>query len=330
MSYHVQQFDPQVFDLSLPSMFWREEPDASLVASLRAQGQLEPVIAEFSRSDVSVCAPLLLAGYKRVRALAALGLPVLARKHDLAGENGSDRARERGLIYLASNAGRPLDERLLFLALRYFSGCMHRDAMIVEVLPQLGLNARSRAWRLHAAWLDAPEMFSDALAEGRAPFALAETFDLHSSENLQGLAPFFATLKWSRGAAVNFVGWMGEVGAREGLSAAEIVSRAGLEEILHSGLSPKDMIEQLIGAVRSMRYPRLGQLERKTADLCQGLVTGTPWRAAHTRNFEDGSVSLSVSIKNQTQLDEAVQSLQSMADTSLWQRLWHMGEGKNG
>lgn len=325
MPYSVQSFDPSVFDLSSPGMFWREEPDATLRTSLQEHKQLEPVIADFA-GPAHRERPLLLAGYKRVRVLASLGRPVLTRQ--VPEYAASDKAGA-GLVYLASNAGHSLDERLRFLALRYFQPLMAQDRLFDEIFPLLGLNMRSGSWRLHKAWLNAPDSLIDALEGGRVPFAMADAFDLFRWEGLECLSMFFTKLKWSRGAAVNFAVWLGEAAAREDVSPSELIERARLDSILSLGLSPKDTIEQLVGTVRGVRYPHLNRLEKRAADLCQGLVTGTPWRAAHNRNFEDGSVNLSVSVKNRRQLDEAVESLRVMGDSSLWQRLWHMGEDVN-
>lgn len=337
MSYHVQNqvqyFEADLFDFSLPSIFWREEPDSAFVASLRTQGQLEPVIADMSQREDSGGKVLLLSGYKRVRALAGLGKPVMVRGVELSlnkEEKFGDAAEAiaRGLLYLSSNAGHPMDDRKRFEALRYFDSLMPRNGLAKDILPLLGLNARSGGWRQLSVWLDAPSELADAAAAGRAPFALADTFDLYSADDLRALAPYFSSLKWSRGAAVHFVSWLGEAASRDGVSPASVLSGCELTKILQSGLSPKDSIEQLVGAVRALRYPNLGRLERKAADLCQGLVTGTPWRAAHTRNFEDGSVSLSLSVKNRAQLEEAVQSLQTMSGSSLWEKLWSLGDGE--
>ena len=132
LSDNLLKLSAESMSLSSPSLFWAREPDDELLRSIGEHGQLQPVLAEGGES------PVLLAGYKRVKALAALGLPVLVRC--VEGELGDF---EKGLLYLADNGTRALDEGLRVAALRYFSRVADGKIPVDELVLMLGLKTGS-------------------------------------------------------------------------------------------------------------------------------------------------------------------------------------------
>jgi hypothetical protein len=211
-------------DISLgaESLLWREEPGASLTASLAAVGQLTPVIVDMA--DKPVC----LAGYKRVRALVALGLPVralvlepdfmtrLAENPDTA---GLSRATALGLLYLASNHGASPTDAKLLLAGRYFA----RHGGVADFIrlgaPELGLPARDKVWDWLQTWLGLPEYFDALVRGGHIPLAVVKAAAALGHEGLEAYVPYLRLARWSRGNAEKLLGLAREAALARDISA---------------------------------------------------------------------------------------------------------------
>ncbi|MBN2141484.1 MAG: ParB N-terminal domain-containing protein [Desulfovibrionaceae bacterium] len=312
--HHLQTIPPDRVRPGGPSLFWAQDPDPELRASIRDLGQLAPVIVASGPKG-----PELLAGHKRLRALTALARPVLAisaEADDL----------ERGLIYLADNQGRALDHGMRLAALRYFAPLVPAEDLARDIGPKLGLGTRSGDLARLLAWLSLPKAFDPHLAEGRLPLAAGPILAGLGPGDLTALEPFFRALRWSRGAALNFLTWLFEAARAQGRAVAELDGYQGLLEVLGRGLSPNDALAALQALARQMRFPVLSGLEARSRELCAGLCAAGPWRAAQTQNFETGAVDLWVRVADRKGLERAVDALSALAGSEAWDGLWSIGD----
>ena len=91
------------------SLLWQKPPEALLLRSLEAIGQIEPLFVRTVQGKKE-----LVSGYSRLLALKELG-----KKEAVCVElTGSDA--ECGLFYLRANCGRVCDDGMRLTALRFF------------------------------------------------------------------------------------------------------------------------------------------------------------------------------------------------------------------
>lgn len=321
--------EPGVIDCRGPWLLWKREPEPILRDSLRRLGQIEPLLALHEGGGWS-----LVAGHSRLRALRELGRKALVRAVDAPPEPGARREIALGLVYLASNRAYLLGEEaspaLLLPALRFFIERMDSEDLRRDVAPALGLAPRSRTLARLEQWcalfeLDAP--WERHLLAGRLPLACVETLARMTPEELQALEPFFAALSWSSSAARQFLTLLFETSRRDGAPLQAVV-RSGLPalpELLHGGLSPKDILAALLESARRLRHPRRYELERGFAALAAELSTGALWRVTPEQGFESDALHLSARCETPEQAREAARQLLRMADSPLWGRLATVG-----
>ncbi len=310
ISTRIELFDAGDLDLSGPWLFWAQEPDPRLVASLTGLGQTTPVIVERGTRTRK-----LIAGHARALALRDLSRPVLA-------VSAEANSTEKGLLYLASNTGRTLTSGMRLQALRYFKGLLPEEDLGAVVGPYLGLGPPGREWDLLCLWLGLPQAFDTYLIQGNLPLAAALVLARLGPLELKAVAPFFSDLRWSKGNAVNFLTWLWEAGQARGLGLDQLLEPEGFTEILERNLSPKDAMARLSAKARALRYPTVSRLEEDFASASGGLCAGTAWEVSPGMNFEAGAVTLSARIRDRDQLIKAVRDLEDMAGSGVWETLW--------
>jgi len=317
--------------LAAESLFWREEPGESLMASLAALGQLTPVVVDLT--DKPVC----LAGYKRVRAMQALGLPVraqvlepdlfarLAEKPETA---GLTRAAALGLLYLASNHGTLLTDAKLLAAGRYFA----RHGALADFIrlgaPELGLSPKDKRWDWLGTWLGLPEHFDDLVRGGFVPLAVAKTAAALGAEGLEAYAPYLRRARWSRGNAEKLLGLAREAALAKDISIADTAAKASLAQVAARDLSPNDLTAALIGTLRAYRYPELSNLEERFSAAARAVTRGTKLKLTPPPGFEQDSATVSVTVKTRAEVRAAAKELAEGAESPGWGEIFGLGKPK--
>jgi len=295
-------------------LFWSGAPNEALMRSIDEFGQAAPVLVRETASGLQ-----LVTGAARLAALAELGRPVLARMVVDADD------RDAGLLYMADNSRKELDDGMRLAALRYFRTLMDDDALRSDILPRLGIKPKSKDAKLLFAWLALPESWQRHLTTGNVPLAAADAIKAMSDADRDAVEPLFAGMSWSRSNAVNLLTWLFETSKMTGDTVDAVMKKAGMDGIMAQGLSPKDAIARLGAAARSARYPALTTLQTEFTRAASGITTGTRWRMVQPNNFETGGAEITVQIKNADQLRRAVEELQAMADAPGWATLWKLG-----
>ncbi|GAU07560.1 ParB/Srx family N-terminal domain-containing protein [Desulfoplanes formicivorans] len=300
----VVEIEATRFNMELPSLFWPRTFDDRLLGSLERIGQLVPVLATLEGDT-----PCLLAGQRRVRALAQLGRPVQTLMLD------SVSPLQRGLVYLESNSSEVLDDGAMIRALRYFATCT-KDLTSLAV--PLGVSSHSRQWSLLGDWLKLPESWDHLLVKGHVPLALAKVLTRFTPDDLRTLQAYFQDMSWSKNNAVHFVTWIWEASRMKGCSVPALIKKLGLDTILSLELSPRDAMTRLLSAARAGRYPRLCQQEREFRKRSQDVVAGSQWRIEQPDNFETRVVALSTRVASPRDLDQRVEELARIAKDKVW------------
>lgn len=299
-------------------LFWAAKPEQQLLQSISEFGQTTPVLAQKTVDGME-----LITGYGRLAVLRELDQPVTVHLVEEAD------AIQKGLLYIADNAMRPLDDGMRLSALRYFARHMDDHQIRTEILPRLEIKPKSKDAKLLMTWLELPEDWQNHLAHGNAPLAAGPALARMDEKDRNAVEPLFADISWSRSNGVNLLTWLFETGKMTGATIAEVMKDAGMDDIWKQGLSPKDTIARLTAAARVARYPELTRLQDAFAKYARELTAGSRWRLVQPNNFETGGAELSIQVKNAEQLAQAVKDLESMASLSPWQKIWQLG-GKNG
>ncbi|MFW5792174.1 MAG: ParB N-terminal domain-containing protein, partial [Desulfohalobiaceae bacterium] len=314
----VQSRDPHEIDATGAWLLRRKEADRALVESIRQVGQLAPaLVAREGGRD------RLVAGTARLDAARQLGVPVRIRLVE-AGD------REKGVLFVADNAGQAPGEALLVRCGRFFSGLMPEADMESSVLPLLGLDPRSRPWRLARQWTALPTDWDVPLFEQRLPLAAAPVLVRFTAQELEAVLPLFQGLSWSRGNALRLLEWLLAVSRREDRTPEEVLQRVKARELLKVSLSPKDTMEALLTRLRNVRYPELTRLERRFGATSTGLTRGRFWRLSPEQHFETGRVRLEAVAGSRKDLRRAVVELERLAEQEEWQLLWSLGREEPG
>ena len=310
----LYEYPADRIEMGSSSLFWKREPDDRLVHSLQANGQCTPILVEPDQDVLR-----LVAGQRRVQALAKLGQPVMAcHVRPLT-------PWQRGLVFLDSNIGQPLDDALMIRALRYFADS---GGDLEEISPLLGVESRSRQWQLMLQWMDIPPLWDDLLDRGHVPLALGRIFSRFTPEGLCAVEPLFRELSWSKNNAVHLITWVWELSRSKKMSPEILLKELKLDAVLHLDLSPKDMMLRVLTVVRNERFPRLSALEHGFKNKAAEVTEGSRWRLVQPDRFETGTVEFLARIRSKTELEQRVQELKELASHDLWDDLQHAGEAE--
>lgn len=301
-------------DDSGPHLFWSSPADRSLIDSICEFGQTTPVLARETDTGLH-----LVAGYARLDALRQRKQPTMVRLVLDAD------ASSLGLLYLADNAHRAMDDGMRLKALLYFRPLMDDSALKKNILPRLGIKIKSKDAKLLIAWLDMPEEWQALLVSGTMPLAAVTPLGHMSADDQSAVQPLFTDFSWSRSNAVNVLTWLFETSRMTDTPVGDIMRQAGMNDILQQGLSPKDAIARLCTAAKTARYPKLNSLQEAFTKSAAEITAETRWRLTQPNNFETGGAELTIQVKDESQLHKAVQELESMARASTWKKVWGLG-----
>ena len=297
-------------------LFWAEKPAESLTESMAEFGQTNPVLVCETETGLS-----LIAGRARLAVLTQAGRPVLARMVEDADDT------DKGLLYLADNGHRVLDDAMRLAALQFFAPRVDGTVLRKDILRRLGIKPKSKDAKFLLAWLGMDERWQALLATGTIPLAAVGPLARMAIDDRTAVEPLFAKMSWSRSNGVNVLTWLFETAKMTDSTVAEIMDRAGMSAILAQGLSPKDAIARLTAAARQARHPELTRLKDRYAAVAAEITAGTKWRMNQPDNFETGGSELTIQIKDREQLARAVKDMGELAASPAWHKLWSLGSG---
>lgn len=317
LSNEIITASPDAVHIENDHLFWTTAPSAELADSIQEFGQTTPLLAQ--ETDAGL---VLIAGHARLVVLKDQDTPVLVRLVENADAIG------KGLLYLADNGHRTMDDGMRLAALSYFRPLMDEKQLRKDIFPRLGIKPKGKDSRLLMEWLALPNAWQALLAKGHVPLPAASTLTRMNDTDRTALEPLFSNFSWSRSNAVNIINWLYETSKMQRCTLADAMEKANIPTILKQGLSPKDSIAKLCAAAKATRYPELTNLQAQFASLAREISAGTNWRITEPNNFETGGAELSIQVKNPDQLAKAVAELETMEKASSWAKIWNMG-GKN-
>lgn len=296
-----------------PWNFLPREPEKNFITALEISGQAAPVLVRENQGAYE-----LVCGYAVVRAMGALNRPVVCA----VTEGGDLKMAELNICSRLSE----LDDALLAVAARFFREKSGDDG-VERLLNLAGIPKKASRAKILLNWLRLPEKMDGYLQAGNMPMAAANVLIRFDPDQLGALDLFFADLGFSKSNGLNFLTWAFETCAARGLSLPELLGDEEFATILKSGLSPKDKVARLCEAMRVKRYPHLSGLEQKFSAIRDDLVSGTGWKLEPASTFETPMVEISARFKDRAGLEKIQASLEQMARSGKWEKLWSVGAG---
>lgn len=313
---------PDDIDTSGAWIFWPAPPCDALRSSLELAGQTTPALVERLEGESGWA---LVTGYKRVLAQQEAGRDVLVRAVTLS-------SSEKAYAYLSDNlhgTQAPLCASKALPVLRYLTPLVDKRELNERVAPLLGMTFRDRAWKRLNTWVQcipSGHALDDSLRHERIPLDVVDIFQKLSELELASLAPFFSSVRWSVSAARQFTTQLFELSRGKDMALDALLNDSTLPEIPERELSPKDMTRLLLEELRRMRFPHFSELQRRFTALREELGAGASWRIEPCPGFEENSLSLQVTVKDQAELKKLAVELDEMAESPAWERLLTVGE----
>ncbi len=284
-----------------PCLFWAHSPDNHFISSMEKYGQIEPVLV-MAVADQKI----LVAGYKRVKALKALKRKIMALVLPVADPY------LKGQIYLLSNTGQNLDMKKTVLALRYFSSI---GRISEEILTNLHLVPGSKLEQLWQSWISIPCSWDTLLAKGNISLECARIMQNLKAEDLEAVYPFFDQLSWSRSSSLNFLTWLGETARMKKAGICRLIHELELAPILQSRLSPGDKIKKIMLVVFQARYPVLSSLKGSLTRKLRQIGAKSGWKVEHLDDYESRELVFSTRVKNIQDLQKALRGLEQISSS---------------
>ncbi len=313
---NVCSLSPAEIDCSGPWLLCPENPEETLIPSLKEHGQLVPVLAVKESGKT-----LLIAGRSRVAAASKLGLDVLVRYIEAADDTA------KAVLHLEENCTRSVDESLKLATMRFFSARMDSADLAETAAPLMSLKPKSRDMKFWLDWMELTPEYDEFLRLGHIPLAAVSVLIKLDAADRKALIRFFEKLSWSRSNAVNFLTWLYETSRREKKSIADLISANSFEPAGQKE-SPKDAVGRFCKAAKELRYPQLSELEGTHNRIVSELCAGTKWQVLPVGNFETGEVMIQTRFKNREMMSKAIADLESIADSSGWDGLFELGRDK--
>lgn len=137
-------------------------------------------------------------------------------------------------------------------------------------------------------------------------------------EEQAALFPIARDLQLNENQLRDFLDWLEEIVARDGVTVRDILSRVELHRPLESKLSRNDKLKAVKEALRKIRYPHLSQLEDDLRAAIKALDLGDRVRVSFPPALEGNEVTLEIKARNIEEVSASVAQLQQkLADGSL-------------
>ena len=307
-------------------LFNNKESDALFYDNLRTMGQLVPLLVARQGKNF-----ILIDGVRRLEALGGLKREVLASVIEAPTD------LDKGLARLAANQAYTWGEQArpdtLLPVLRFFLTLPEAERLDAFLPGHLGLQPRSKTWRLLKSWcalFPAQEEWDAHLTAGRVSLPCVEPLAKLEPEDRDFLEPFFRELAWSASAARQLVTLLFETARAQGRCVAALPGAADLHGLLDAELSPKDRMARILDGARRLRYPTRSAMEDTFAVLGRELTAGTPWRVTPEVQFETDALHLTAKMRSPEDALTAAESLRDMARSTLWKRLGAVAQDAPG
>ncbi len=116
--------------------------------------------------------------------------------------------------------------------------------------------------------------------------------------------------------------WFEEIAARDEQTVATILERRELRSAQATPGSRHDKLKAVKTVLRKIRYPRLTRLEENIHQVVKALDLGRTGRLSFPSDFEGDEVTVTLTVRNVHELQNALSQLQQRLDDGRFQRVF--------
>jgi hypothetical protein len=277
--------------------------DLALEKSVQKRGVLQPLTVEAQGRVVS--------GHRRFCAAQKAGLkevPVLEIR-------SSEEPQDLFLVAVLSNWGQRFTEFekawVLHRAAAVFK--IPQADILEEVAPALGMAGEKHLCAHYAEVMRLEKPLLDLMAAGKLPFRGAESLlKLGVSDQKIFAGEIAGKITLTTNQVLNAGEWLYDLMKKEGKDLAGLLEVYDLGAILNSERDGRQKAEQFFQKVRSLRYPRLTEKERRFAKL-SGEIAGQlgPVSFEPPPQFEGQAITLKLRAKTSQSLEDLIETLKT-------------------
>ena len=298
---------------------------ARLVTSLRAVGQLNPVILLESGAR-----PIIVCGFRRIAALRHLGIRAVFARILTAEDCRTTHPLELALCdNLAHRKLSPLEQARAIVKLRDICG-VTRERLIGEYLPLIGLPPRENALMTYLALHAARPELRRLFALDELTFASMERLVKLSENEQDRFAALMATVRLSASLQKKTLVLLDDLAVMNRESFTAPLEIPEIQEFLRdTKLSPFQKGEKLHGVLYRLRNPRVARAEAEFA--AQRKRLGLPGAICLTPPpyFETAALRVEFEAASPEKFRELAAALQKAADSSEFEKLFLNFQGND-
>jgi hypothetical protein len=120
----------------------------------------------------------------------------------------------------------------------------------------------------------------------------------------------------------DFIDWLEEIAARDGVAVRVILARVELQRPLEAKLSRNDKLKAVKEELRKIRYPRLSQLEDDLRAAIKALDLGNRVRVSFPPALEGNEITLEIKVRNIDEVRSSLTLLQQKLEDGSLQRVF--------
>jgi hypothetical protein len=171
-----------------------------------------------------------------------------------------------------------------------------------------------------------------SIAEGIASYAQEKRLSAQtlqrwqswSEEDQSALFPLARELQLNENQLRDFLDWLEEIVARDGVTVRDVLARTELQRPLEARLSRNDKLKAVKETLRKIRYPRLSQLEDDLRAAIKALDLGNRVRVSFPAALEGNEITLEIKTRNIQEIRDSLTQLQQKLEDGSLQRVFEL------
>jgi len=145
-----------------------------------------------------------------------------------------------------------------------------------------------------------------------------------SEEDQAALLPIARELQLNENQLRDFLDWLEEIVARDGVTIRGVLGRPELQHPLETKLSRNDKLKAVKDALRKLRYPRLSQLEDDLRAAIKALDLGNRVRVSFPAALEGNEITIEIKARTSEEVRDTVLQLQQKLEDGSLQRVFDL------
>ncbi|MBW2030369.1 MAG: ParB N-terminal domain-containing protein [Deltaproteobacteria bacterium] len=274
----------------------------AMVESIRAIGLInEPYVVRNRDGEV-----LVVAGYRRIKALKALGWE-RAPCRDLTGTGLSEF--ECLLLNFRDNlATRQFNDVEKGMILKRLLKHLGESTVIRDYMPLLGLRPRGTILNKYIALEDVDLRIRQALVRGKISFQMAGALSEMEAATASLVLKWVSELRLSFSYQLQFMEYLRDISSREGLEIGDVLESLA-ETIQGAKRNNPQKVKRLFDHLRARRYPELCRAEQRFRRAIIELALPEGVRVSHPPYFEGPQFTMEISFRDGMDLKRKIGEL---------------------